>query len=459
MSCPVFQRCHGAQIGDECFPEQIGVSYNGTYIPPSQELIFLPQQTHNSTADFEVGIPNPPHFHRDNSHWEKSAVVNMPYIRSWFHAKSISLRQKSAKAMRHDFDPYPALPKDVRLSPSQWHGEAMMDVPVAMSWSKTDGGDAAAWQPVAREKLGQLLGLETRPRPEVIFDEAEPLPGGLLSRRIYLRIRACTDIPLRLVWASDMDNSTPRPAMICLQGHNAGMHLSWGETRMPADPLKIARSGLDYGRQAVARGYIAVCVEQAGFGERREQAMAKRSSHPCFDAAHQALMLGRTLLGERVADVMSVIDWLAGGEANLDIDMARIHAMGNSAGGETSLYVAAMDERLGGAIASGCVGRFRRTIATRATCPDTILPGILNWLENDDVLALCAPRPLLVVSGDRDHIYPFAEAAATAGLARDVYQELAASDMLRAIEGRGGHRFYPDQAWPEFLAMCAQSRA
>jgi hypothetical protein len=377
-------------------------------------------------------------------------------IRPWFHAKSISLYQKSTKALGRNFNPYPMYPKDVRLSPSQWHEEAMQDVPLALSWQKHTPRDASAWQTAARGKLAQLLGLAPRPLPLCIFDKTIKLRNGFVSRRIYLRVEGHTDIPIRLVWSEATDLSEPHPLMICLQGHNAGMHLSWGETRMPADPLKIANSRLDYGLQAVTNGYIAVCIEQAGFGERRERAMVKRSTHPCFDAAHQALMLGRTLLGERVADVMSVIDWLLAGAAELEIDTTLIHAMGNSAGGETSLYAAAMDQRLGGAIASGCVGRFRRTIATRATCPDTILPGILNWFENDDVLALCAPRPLLVTSGDRDHIYPFAEAAATADLARDVYQVFDAPDMLRSVEGQGGHRFYPEVTWTVFLTMSSE---
>ena len=30
---------------------------------------------------------------------------------------------------------------------------------------------------------------------------------------------------------------------------------------------------------------------------------------------------------------------------------------------------------------------------------------------------------------------------------------VGAAEMLRAVSGPGGHRFYPDQAWPAFLEM------
>ena len=120
--------------------------------------------------------------------------------------------------------------------------------------------------------------------------------------------------------------------MLCLQGTNSGAHLSWAEARMPPDPVKIA-SGLDFAHQAVARGYAAVCIEQRCFGLRREQELDRASADPCVDAFHHALLFGRTLLGDRVGDVLRVIDWLANGGAGLDLDLARLHALGHSAGG------------------------------------------------------------------------------------------------------------------------------
>ena len=80
-------------------------------------------------------------------------------IRPWFQAKRISLRQKSARAAGRNFDPYPAPPAGVRLSPSLWHSQAMADVAVAMAWSKTDDGDATVWQQAARKKLEQFAGI------------------------------------------------------------------------------------------------------------------------------------------------------------------------------------------------------------------------------------------------------------------------------------------------------------
>ena len=141
---------------------------------------------------------------------------------------------------------------------------------------------------------------------------------------------------------------------------------------------------------------------------------------------------------------------------DMGLDPARIHVMGNSAGGEAGLYAAALDSRIGAVIASGCVGAYRDTIGCRSGCADAVIPGILQWLENDDVLRLCAPRPLVVVSGVNDHLYPFSGAAAMAAAAGDIYGAMGVPEMLCAVSGPGGHRFYPDQVWPAFMEMTGQ---
>ena len=61
----------------------------------------------------------------------------------------------------------------------------------------------------------------------------------------------------------------------------------------------------DFALGCMARGYASLCIEQRSFGERREQAQAQVSTHGCHDAAMQALLVGKTLAGERAAGVLS----------------------------------------------------------------------------------------------------------------------------------------------------------
>ncbi len=378
-------------------------------------------------------------------------------LRTQAQARALALKRRLSLFFTGGFDPYPQAPDGVSLSPSRAHFSDYGEAPLKLSWRRAGIGDAGAWQAAARAKLAELTGHRRRDDAPVARHEDESQLGpGLRRRALYLRVAADIDVPVNLVWSPA--DAGPRPVMLCLHGHNSGAHLSWGETRMPADPLKIAE-GADYARQAAARGYLAVCVEQSCFGERREREMRRRNPAPCADAANHALLLGRTLLGERTSDVSSVVDWVAGGGAGIEVDLTRLHAMGNSTGGDVAVYAAALDPRITGVIASGCVGLLRDTTGRHNACPDAIVPGVLNWLEYDDVLALIAPRPLLAISGVRDHIYPFARLETAVAGAKAVYAALGAESNLRAASGPGGHRFYPELTWPKFLDLVAAATA
>ena len=344
-------------------------------------------------------------------------------------------------------------PAGVFLNPSDADFAAYEEAPLALTWQRAGGSDLAAWQEKVRAKLREMLGTVTPSGdPSPVAGAAGSASGGLSRQTYYLPTAPRRHAAVTVVWNPRYAGQA-LPVMLCLQGHTSGAHISWGQALLPEDRQRIDNGG-DFAIQAVRQGHVAVCIEQIAFGERREQALAHRWDHTCIDASNRALLLGRTVLGDRIADVAAVIDWLRSLPPDFPaLNTARIRAMGNSAGGETALYTAALDRRIEGVIASGCVGAWRKTSGARKTCPDTVIPGVLNWIEFSDVLALCAPRPLLVVSGLTDHIYPFRLASECAEEARLAYAALGAGNRLRALSGPGGHRFYPEVAWPAFLSL------
>lgn len=371
-----------------------------------------------------------------------------PYMR----AKLLALRRRLSLAATGRFDPFPPAPADLSVSPSQAHRAALDSAPLRLARRRAGADDPAEWQVAAREKLTELTGYwPAGPDMDVAHLRDHDVADGFHRKSFYLRAGPGLDIPVCLLWRGEGD--WPRPAMICLQGTNSGMHLSWGEERMPADPLKIAKGG-DYARQVAARGYMAVCIEQRCFGERAERVLSLGRRGSCATAANHALLLGRCLAGERASDVSTVLGWLAAHAETVGIRPDAIYAMGNSAGGTTAVLAGALDPRIAGVLAGGCLGFIRDTIALR---PDgegqNTIPGILEWLEMDDIVALCAPRPFLAVAGHSDHIWPFAQAEAVTAAARPVYEALSAGGRIRAVPGPGGHRFYPEIAWPAFEAL------
>ncbi|MHA1564054.1 MAG: alpha/beta hydrolase family protein [Alphaproteobacteria bacterium] len=377
-------------------------------------------------------------------------------------AYRLAAKRRLALALHGTFDPYPPADPSLRLSPSAGHFPAYDRAPLALHHARLETADFGQWQQQARAKLIELLGVDPHPEPpQLILEEQPQNRGDIVTQRFYLRPHGRSDIPVTLVWslapghpaASAQVTAPARPVLVYLAGSTSGVHIAWGESRVPADPLRLG-IGADMARQAARRGYLVVCIEQAGFGEREERAMTPRSATRCIDAANHALLLGRTLLGERVADVRAVIDYIQSPDSAHPLECGAIHIFGHSAGGATAIYAAAIDPGLDAVIASGSLGFIRATIARRRD-PEgqAVVPGILNWLEMDDIVSLIAPRPFMAISGEHDHIYPFAGAKAVTDAARDSYAKLGAPDHIGAWAGPEGHRYYPEQTWTAIADM------
>ena len=70
---------------------------------------------------------------------------------------------------------------------------------------------------------------------------------------------------------------------------------------------------------------------------------------------------------------------------------------------------------------------------------------------------MIAPRPLVIVTGKTDGIFPADAAQKEFAIVRDLYYaEVGAKENCAQIIGDGGHRFYKDAAWTVFLEMVGQ---
>lgn len=362
---------------------------------------------------------------------------------------AFSLRQRLARLFGLGRAGQESLSRNSALSPSARHFADYDTAPAKLRFSTGAWSGIESWEKSAREKLADLTGYSRDSVvPKIIGDDSFALPDGLVRRRVYLSVRTGVVVPVHLIAATT--SSGPRAAMICLQGTNTGAHLSWSEARFPADVDKNAQ-GYDFAVQAARRGYLAVAIEQSCFGERAEQQISPRSAEPCVDATMHALLLGRSLLGERCYDVSRVCDWLIAQAKELDILPDQVHIMGHSAGGSVALFAAALDKRIGAVLACGCIGYIRETIGRRRDSQgQNVVPGILNWFELADVVGLIAPRPFVTVAGDSDHIWPSSGAKAVVEEARRIYALCGAAECIACETAPGGHMFRPELSWRTF---------
>jgi dienelactone hydrolase len=339
----------------------------------------------------------------------------------------------------------------VKLSPSENHRCLLSRIAPKLGY---DGGEVKTWQRRLRRQLRTSLGRmpeERVPlRPKTLWKREVPL--GIIEKTAFTS-EPGADVVGYVCLPHGV--KPPYTFMICLQGHTTGMHNSIAVERDDnAQPLPV-EGDRDFGLGCMRRGMAALCLEQRSFGERRERKQAKVAPQSCHDATMHALMLGRTMIGERVFDVDRGIDYL---EARGDADMNLVGVMGNSGGGTISIFSAALCPRIAAAMPSSCFCTFRDSILAIPHCECNYVPGLINYAEMSDIAGLIAPKPVVMVNGREDAIFPIGATRRAFRSLRRIYQACGAADRCHLVVGNGGHRFYADDAWPVMLEQMRKIR-
>lgn len=338
-------------------------------------------------------------------------------------------------------------PGDVHLAPSLMRGRAAAAAPRSLSWARAGLTDPLEWQEEARHRLAEIggYGLFGGPPDERHRRDHGAAEDGVRHRSQFIRVRDGRDIPVRLVWTEASPPGT-WPVMICLQGDGRAMDLSWG-----APPWATASvpelAELDFARQAARRGFLAVCIELPDAGLRRDAGE---------NGIAAAFAVGGGVLGEAASDVASVVNWLTQGDCGFPVVDHRIAVIGEGSGAMVAVLVAALDARICGVAAIGGIGPHRDAICRQGLPLRYVLPGLLQSMDMEDIVALCAPRPVLMQAAVDDPLWPAVDAERIAELAGAVYGRLGASQALTTQALPAGGRFDEARAWDWLAAALAQ---
>lgn len=299
--------------------------------------------------------------------------------------------------------------------------------------------EAKRWRTDARAKLAELIGIVGVERVPL-----EPKWGEVVAKSGYSR-RTVTfstraGMSAFAYWLLPNDRAKKLPTMICLPGHGRGVDDLVGIDDEGNERDHYDGYQHDYALQFVRNGYATLALEPLGFGHRRDLAACKGngSTSSCQPASGSALMLGETMVGWRVWDVIRAIDFLS---ELPEADPAKIGVMGISGGGTVSLYAGALDERIFATFLSCSFCTFKDSIYSISHCIDNYVPGILKWFEASDLAALIAPGRLFCEAGADDKIFPRHGVESALASASAAYRVWNAPDALCSAFFDAGHVF------------------
>jgi len=301
--------------------------------------------------------------------------------------------------------------------------------------------DFAAWQMAARQEYHQLLKLPLIAEhsrghtPKVSISPDKEDLGACFRQQGWIETEPYVQTQF---WILTPKGNGPFPLAVTPHGHGTGDKYVgiWHDEQTRE---RIKNEDCDVAVQAAARGFLTIAPATRGLGQKSFRIQ------DCNCHSWQVLMAGRTMLGERVWDLMRILDWaLARPEVNSDV----VLMLGNSGGGMATLHTAAADERVTIAVACCSYSNYVSPGGALRHCPCNVIPGIMTFGEFWDVAGLVAPRHMLTVNGDGDPHHPVEEVEHAVSRLKTIYKAAGAADRYEHRFGRGGHRFYSDLMWP-----------
>lgn len=281
-----------------------------------------------------------------------------------------------------------------------------------------------------RRELRCFLGVDAypaAPTAELISTQRE---DGFARQLVHLvtdedRIPAFLAVP---------DGDGPFPAVVVFHQHAGQRHFGKSEV------FGIAGDRFQAFGPALARsGFVVLCPDSIAFEDRRAGGPGTDvrdddwAQH--YNALAFRLVTGESLMQKVLHDAMVAVSALL---ARPDVDPDVVGAIGHSYGGNTTLFLMAVDERVRFGCASGSLGSYRGKIAAGTGIEMAeVIPGFAARFDMEHVLAAIAPRRFLAVSGDEDRYA--ADAEELVALARPAFRAAGRPTALSEVRVSGGH--------------------
>jgi dienelactone hydrolase len=225
----------------------------------------------------------------------------------------------------------------------------------------------------------------------------ETLPGFYLTGNLFL----------------PKGKKGPFPAVVSPHGHwKEGRYTQEKDGNLPARGISYARFGI-----------VCFMYDMVGYGD------FKQLPHKYEDPEW-----GVGLLGLQTWNSLRAVDFVCGLP---DVDPKRIGATGASGGGTQTFILTAIDDRIA---CSAPVNMVAAEFQGGCTCENA--PFLRIGLNNVEIAAAAAPRPLLLIAatGDWTKNVPTLEAPAI----QKVYEALEVPERFRAVQFTAPHNYNQD---------------
>jgi hypothetical protein len=317
-----------------------------------------------------------------------------------------------------------------RLQAKKLADDALADVKSKEDWQKK--------QPQMRRQFLDMLGLWPLP-PRT---DLKATVTGKIETKTYvvekLHFQSSPGLYVSANLYLPKKVTAPCPAILYVCGHGASVI---GKTSY-GNKVTYQHHGIWFAEN----GYVCLIVDTLQLGE-----IAGLHHGTSRFGMWWWLSLGYTPAGIECWNGMRAIDYLT---SRKEVDAKRIGVTGRSGGGATSWWVGAADERvkcivpvagiadLRAHVSEGYPGRLRDGVVA-GHCDCMYLNNTYRW-DYTQVIALCAPRPLMLGNSDADDIFPVPGYRRMTDKVKKLYETIGEKDKFALLETKGPHKDTPE---------------
>jgi dienelactone hydrolase len=297
--------------------------------------------------------------------------------------------------------------------------------------------DVERARPALRKRLENSLGLQRLPAPEL-----KPVVTGSLDRdgyrieKIVFQTLPGLAVPAHLYVAAGLHDRAP------------GLLLYPGRTWKTEG--KSHRDAQIFSANMARMGFVVFVFDPIGQGERYASDEDYRIT--------QALLVGLSQPGIAEYEIRCALEYLS---SRPEVDPHKIGMTGADGGGFMTWITAALDDRIAAAAIADdtedfgdIIHRMRQTDWDKAEDQRELVPGILQYANNHELLAMFAPHPLLIMTNS-EQLGQNASARSIFDYGADIYGRFGANGKARLFvdsdDGPGYQRQKRQAAYKFFL--------
>ncbi len=183
----------------------------------------------------------------------------------------------------------------------------------------------------------------------------------------------------------------------------------------------------------VRNGYAVLAFDPIGQGERAVAGNDHWVGFPGFT-------VNMCINGFLVWDAVRALDYLL---SRPEVDPSRIGCTGFSGGGEQTVYLAAIDDRITAAVPGRFMDSYEAFITAGVHCVDNHVPSVVQYATEADIAAMNAPRAFVSVAGIYDWIFPIWGVRDSHRRMQKIYGLLGVPGKVFLSEYEGGHGYSP----------------